>query len=123
MQAAILPGDRGAMVMTKIQGLKLDGSNWIFSYRLAGRARRMTIGKFPAVSAKDAGKGASILAGQVCCGRCPASERKASRRREVAASAPIRDTIEKVAEQYLKHATARTRASTYREMARVFRVE
>jgi hypothetical protein len=72
-----------------VQGLKLDGSNWIFSYRSQGRARRMTIGKFPAVSPKDASKGASILAGQVCCGRDPGAEKKAARITARAASAPV----------------------------------
>jgi Phage integrase, N-terminal SAM-like domain len=103
-----------------VQGLRLDGANWIFSYRFVGRARRMTIGKFPAVTAKDASKGASILAGMVCCGRCPSSERKAARRREIAAAAPVRDTIEKVAAAYLKHAKARTRESTFTETKRFF---
>ena len=106
--------------MKQVQGLKLIGQSWVYSYRFSGRAKRMTIGKFPAVTAKDASKGASILAGQVCCGRCPSSERKAARRRDVTDSAPIKDHVERVAAQYLKHAKARTRASTFAETKRVF---
>jgi integrase len=83
----------------------------------------MTIGKFPAVSAKDAGKGASILAGQVCCGRCPSSERKAARRSAVVASAPIKDGVDKAVRAYLKFHRARVRPSTYRETARVMSKE
>jgi site-specific recombinase XerD len=52
-----------------------------------------------------------------------ASERKASRRREVAASAPIKDHVERVAAQYLKHHRARVRPSTFRETARVMAKE
>jgi len=63
------------------------------------------------------------LAGQVACGRDPGAERKAARRAAVVAAAPVRDQVEKVAAQYLKHHRARVRASTYRETARVFRVE
>jgi hypothetical protein len=59
---------------------------------------------------------------RACCaiGRCPASERKASRRREIAASKPIKDQVEKVAVAYLKHAKARTRESTFTETKRAF---
>lgn len=103
-----------------VQGLKLIGQNWVFSYRSQGRAKRMTIGKFPAVSPKVASKGASILAGQICCGRCPASERRAARAVQKCIAAPIRDHVERVAAQYLKHAMARTRESTWTETKRVF---
>jgi integrase len=106
-----------------VQGLRLDGARWVFSYRSAGRARRMTIGKFPAVTAKDASKAAQHFAGLVAIGRCPSTERKASRRREVADAAPIKDRVEKVAALYLKHQRARVRDATYNETARVFSVE
>lgn len=106
-----------------VQGLKLDGQNWIFSYRHGGRARRMTIGKFPAVTAKDASKGASILAGQICCGRDPAGEKRAAGQAARTASAPVRDLIEPVLKRYLRHAKARTRPSTFAETSRVFRIE
>ena len=38
-------------------------------------------------------------------------------------SAPIKDHVERVATQYLKHAKARTRESTFRETRRVFTIE
>jgi Phage integrase, N-terminal SAM-like domain len=106
-----------------VQGLKLEGSNWTFSYRYGGKARRMKLGTAPALVPADARKGAQHFAGLVAIGRCPSSERKAARRAAVVASAPIKDQVEKVAAQYLKHHRARVRASTYRETARVFSVE
>jgi integrase len=114
---------KGTNMKQEIQGLKLSGQNWTFSYRIAGKARRMKLGAAPLLVPADARKAAQHFAGLVAIGRCPASERKALRRREVAASAPIRDTIEKVAAAYLKHAKARTRESTFTETKRVFAVE
>jgi integrase len=106
-----------------IKGLKLDGQNWTFSYRIGGKSRRMKLGEAPGVVPADARKAASILAGQVACGRCPSTERKASRQREVADAAPIRDGVEKTVRAYLKHHHARVRESTYRESARVMAKE
>jgi hypothetical protein len=107
-----------------IRGLRLENDAWIYSYRIAGRARRMTIGRSSAgLTPQDARKAAQHFAGLVALGRCPASERKASRRREVMTSAPIKDHVERVAAAYLKHAKARTRESTFRETKRVFTVE
>ena len=107
-----------------IRGLRLENDAWIYSYRIAGRARRMTIGRSSAgLTPQDARKAAQHFAGLVAIGRCPASERKASRRREVMTSAPIKDHVERVAAAYLKHAKARTRKSTFRETKRVFTVE
>jgi hypothetical protein len=107
-----------------IRGLRLENDAWIYSYRIVGRARRMTIGRSSAgLTPQDARKAAQHFAGLVALGRCPASERKASRRREVMTSAPIKDHVERVAAAYLKHAKARTRESTFRETKRVFTVE
>jgi hypothetical protein len=103
-----------------IRGLALEGANWIYRYRIAGRARRMTIGRAPGLVPADARKAAQHFAGLVAIGRCPASERRAARRAAIVASAPIKDQVEKVAAAYLKHAKARTRASTWTETKRVF---
>src|SRR2546430_554473 len=59
--------------------------------------------------------------GLVAIGRCPASEHKAARIVQKCTTAPVRDTIEKVAAQYL-HARARTRASTAKETKRLIEV-
>ena len=111
------------MAKHDIKGLKLDGQNWVFHYRISGRGRRMLLGTAPLLVPADARRAASIFAGQVACGRDPGAERKAARRREVVASAPITDHVERVATQYLKHAKARTRLSTWTETKRVFTVE
>jgi integrase len=106
-----------------IRGLRLENDAWVYSYRIAGRARRMTIGHAPGLIPADARKAAQHFAGLVAIGRCPASERKAARRSSKIENQPVRDQVERVAAQYLKHHRARVRASTYRETARVFTVE
>jgi hypothetical protein len=62
-----------------IRGLRLENDAWVYSYRIAGRARRMTIGHAPGLIPADARKAAQHFAGLVAIGRCPASERKAAR--------------------------------------------
>lgn len=104
----------------EIQGLRLIGKNWTFTYRHGGKARRMKLGTAPLLVPADARRAASILAGQVACGRDPGAERKAARQTLSETNKPVRDTIEKVAALYLRHAKARTRASTRRETKRVF---
>jgi hypothetical protein len=106
-----------------IRGLALEGANWIYRYRIAGRARRMTIGHAPGLIPADARKAAQHFAGLVAIGRCPASERKAARACSKIEQAPVRDQVEKVAAAYLKFHRVRVRLSTFRETARVFRVE
>ena len=93
-----------------------------YRYRVAGRARKLTIGRWPAITVEAARKLAQQAAAKVAGGADPHEEKKASRRREVAEKAPVRDTIEKVARQYLKHVAARTRASTAAEMSRILLV-
>jgi integrase len=103
-----------------ITGLRLEKDAWIYSYRIAGRARRMTIGRAPGLTPQDARKAAQHFAGLVAIGRCPSSERKAARSLQKCKDLPVRDMIERVAAQYLKHAKARTRLSTWTETKRVF---
>ena len=98
-----------------ITGLRLEKDAWIYSYRIAGRARRMTIGRAPGLTPQDARKAAQHFAGLVAIGRCPSSERKAARSLQKCKDLPVRDMIERVAAQYLKHAKARTRLSTWTE--------
>ena len=83
----------------------------------------MTIGQALGQTPQDARKAAQQFAGLVAIGRDPGAERKAARQTSKIAMAPVRDTIEKVAAAYLRHAEARTRESTFRETKRVYAVE
>src|SRR3984893_2543036 len=78
--------------------------SWNYRYRSASKGRKLTIGRWPAITPEAARKCAQQAAAKVAGGADPHQEKKASRRREVEAKAPVRDTIEKVSRQYLKHA-------------------
>jgi integrase len=52
---------------------------WIFQYSRDGRARRMTLGKFPKLSAREAREMVGPLAHQVGLGRDPAAEKQETR--------------------------------------------
>jgi integrase len=52
---------------------------WIFQYSRDGRARRMTLGKFPKLSAREAREMVGPLAHLVGLGRDPAAEKQESR--------------------------------------------
>jgi integrase len=106
-----------------IKGLRLEKDAWIYSYRIAGRARRMTIGRAPGLTPQDARRAAQHFAGLVAIGRDPSAERKAARKATKCSNAPVRDQVERVAAQYLKHAKERQRASTHKETRRVFERE
>lgn len=83
-------------------GLRLTptgAATWNFIYRIAGRPRRMTIGKYPEMGLADARKEARAATARVYSGIDPALERKeahrtANRRRE--------QTFKVVAEQFIE---------------------
>src|SRR5262249_41351596 len=52
---------------------------WIFQYSRDGRARRMTLGKFPKLSAREAREMVGPLAHLVGLGRDPAAEKQEAR--------------------------------------------
>ena len=97
-----------------------DASTWKFRYRHAGRARTLTLGAYPLLTSQAARRACQVAGALVAVGRCPATERRAMAAESRRAKKPVRDQVEKVAAQYLKHAKARTRASTFRETKRVF---
>src|SRR4029077_7971323 len=93
--------------------------SWCLRYRAGGRARKLVFARYPGLPLLEARKVAVGLYGQVAAGRDPGTERKASRRREVEAKAPVKDRIEAIAKAYLAHAKTRTRESTYLEIRRI----
>jgi integrase len=97
-----------------------DASTWKFRYRHAGRARTLTLGAYPLLTPQAARRACQVAGALVAVGRCPATERRAMAAESRLAKKPARDYVEKVAAQYLKHAKARTRASTWTETKRVF---
>src|ERR1700730_13937580 len=90
-----------------------------YRYRVAGRARKLTIGRWPAITVEAARKLAHQAAAKVAGGADPHEEKKASRRREVAEKAPVKDLVEAIAKRYLAHAKTRTRASTAAVTSRI----
>jgi Arm DNA-binding domain len=128
LAAAARPGPKPfEIVAGPIPGLRLvvhpsGVMSWCLRYRAGGRARKLVFARYPGLPLPEARKVAIGLYGQVASGRDPGAERKASRRREAEAKAPIRDLIEKIIRQYLRQAAKRTRASTAAEASRIFRV-
>jgi integrase len=128
LEAAAKPGPKPfEIICGPTPGLRVSvrpsgAMSWCLRYRANGRARKLVFARYPGLPLSEARKVAIGLYGQVASGRDPGQERKTSRRREVEAKAPVKDHIEKVARQYLKHAAARTRASTAAEASRILYV-
>src|ERR1700730_16906833 len=87
--------------------------SWNYRYRSAGKGRKLTIGRWSAITVEAARKLAQQAAAKVAGGADPHQEKKTARRREIVAKAPVRDRVEAIAKAYLKHAKTRTRASMY----------
>ena len=121
LEAAAKPGPKPfEVVVGPTPGLRVSvrpsgAMSWCLRYRAGGRARKLVFARYPGLPLAEARKVAIGLYGQVASGRDPGQERKASRRREVEAKAPVRDHIEKIAKAYLARAKTRTRESTYLE--------
>jgi hypothetical protein len=108
------------VVVGPTPGLRLNvrpsgAMSWCLRYRANGKGRKIVFANYPGLPLLEARKVAVGLYGQVASGRDPGQERKASRRREVEAKAPVGDRIEKIAKAYLARAKTRTRESTYLE--------
>ena len=81
-----------------------DASTWKFRYRHAGRARTLTLGAYPLLTSQATRRACQVAGALVAVGRCPATERRAMAAESRRAKKPVRDQVEKVAAQYLKHA-------------------
>src|ERR1700730_10032186 len=93
--------------------------SWNYRYRSASKGPKLTIGRCPAITVEAARKLAQQAAAKVAGGADPHQEKKASRRREVAEKAPVKDLVEAIAKRYLAHAKTRTRASTAAVTSRI----
>ena len=113
----------------KIPGLYLVAQpsgkkSWAFRYRFHGIPRKYTIGPYPAIGLKEARALASATAASIGRGQDPALIRSAAKARARLTAQADHDLVEAVIEQFIeKHARAKTRASTAREIERCLRKE
>jgi Arm DNA-binding domain len=102
LQAAAKPGPKPFEIgVGPVPGLRLavqpsGAMSWCLRYLNSGRARKIVFAKYPGLPLPEARKAGQILYGQVASGRNPDAERKAARRRESEAKAPVRDAADKV---------------------------
>ena len=95
-------------------GLRLreGGSrHWVFQYKLGGKHRRITFGKYPALNAKRAREQAANLHARVRLGEDPAGAKHDARAR-------AQETFEFCAQKYLAWQRKEVRPSTYKENER-----
>jgi ATP-dependent Clp protease ATP-binding subunit ClpA len=91
--------------------------SWAVRYRSAGRARKLTLGSFPAIDLAKARESARSALVAVADGADPARDRKAARQRK---AEPDRDVIDRVVDVFLeRHARPNTRPSSAKETARL----
>ncbi len=90
---------------------------WVVLYRIGGRARRLTIGRYPAISLADARDLARDAMHEVARGNDPAADKKAARRES---PEPERDAFADAAEDFLRRHVCKLRPSTRREYTRTF---
>src|SRR6516165_10348717 len=84
---------------------------WVYQYKLGAQHRRITLGKFPKVSAKNARKKVDALASRVGLGEDPADQ-KAERRSRVA------ETFEAIQALFLASQQKRLKPRSYAEVER-----
>ena len=94
-----------------------DVKSWALRYRAGGRARKLTLGRYPAVDLAMARKLAKVALGQIALGRDPGAEKIAERK--AAAKGP--DDLNKatpfgiVRDEYLRLHISKKRRSTQRQ--------
>jgi integrase len=92
--------------------LREGGSrHWVFQYKLGSKHRRITFGKFPALSVKKARERAAELHAKVRLGQDPAGAKATARAR-------AGETFEACAKKYLVWQRKAVRPSTYKENER-----
>jgi integrase len=107
--------ERGLCVIVQPSGAR----SWAVRYRMGGRARKLTIGNYPAVSLATARKQAAIAKGAIAVGRDPGVEKIAKRRAEARGSGELSKAspFGVVAEAYIaKHVERNTRPKTQRQV-------
>jgi integrase len=98
-------------------GLRLRKSgtrSWVYQYWHGGRARRVTLGKYPKLSAGAARElvaGVGGLAAKVAIGQDPVTEKAANRERGA-------DTVETIKDLYLAAQAKRLKPRSYEEVER-----
>lgn len=123
-----VPTTRREVPDGKISGLYLvlqpsGAKSWAFRYRIAGAAKKFTIGPYPTVSLKTARARAQKAAAEVLDGIDPSAEKRAAREAAKAATS-TEDRIDNVVDDFVKkHLKPKTKASWAKEAERLLRVE
>ena len=91
-------------------------SSWALRYRAGGRARKLTLGGYPAVDLAKARKLAKVAQGEIAAARDPGAEKVAARR----ATAKVDDVgpshaVREVRDEYLRLHISKKRQHTQRQ--------
>jgi len=119
---AIKPGDKRREIPDgRTPGLYLivqpsDARSWAYRYRVDGRARKVTLGQFPALGLASARARAAKAKARLADGIDPGVEKRAAK---VAAETPL-DLVSSVAEAFIeRHAKRTTRPRSWKETQRI----
>jgi Arm DNA-binding domain len=111
-----VPDGRGLYHIVQPSGER----SWALRYRYHGRARKFTLGGYPALGLKEARAAALQALASVAAGVDPAAEKMAARAAAKAAKRQAIGAVEKVIEDFINlHARPRTR--DWKETARLLR--
>jgi integrase len=111
----------GLFLVVQPSGVK----SWALRYRAGGKARKLTIGRYPAIDLATARKLAKVEHGKIALGRDPGAEKVAARK----ATAKSPDALNKttpfgiVRDEYLDRHIGKKRASTRQQAASLLRRE
>jgi integrase len=106
-------GCRGLYCIVQSSGAK----SWAIRFRLEGKPCKHTLGSWPAVSLADARRLAATAMAQVAQGVDPSAEKRLAKIKAVERS---RDTIDRLATQYLEWQRKRLRPNSLRQLEHIF---
>jgi integrase len=106
-------GCRGLYCIVQSSGAK----SWAIRFRLEGKPSKYTLGSWPAVSLADARRLAATAMAQVAQGVDPSTEKRVAK---IKAAERGRDTIDRLATQYLDWQRKRLRPNSLRQLEHIF---
>lgn len=110
---------QGLHLVVQPSGVK----SWAFRFRVAGKSRKLTLDKYPALSLADAREQADRARSALREKRDPAAEKRLSKRAEKQSEVGARDIIENVAAEFVTRETKDKglKQSTVDQLERIFR--
>jgi integrase len=106
----------GLYLVCQSSGVK----SWAVRYRIGGRPRKLTLGRYPAIDLANARELARRTLVSVASGRDPASEKAEARRVAGELAGPSRDRFDSAAALFIeRYAKANTKEQTWRESKRL----